>query len=119
MEVIEELANQLGVATENLLAAYAPYYIGRTVGVVVIAFIYLIIFTVLEIIFLKKLLKSKEGNISDDFEIVVILICVLSFVAIIFSSLVITINVPNLIGALCSPEGAAINKIADMVSGSI
>ena len=32
MEVIRELANQLGVAAESLLSAYAPYYLGATIG---------------------------------------------------------------------------------------
>ena len=42
MEIVQELAEQLGVAVENLLSAYTPYYLGVSIGVVIASFIVLV-----------------------------------------------------------------------------
>lgn len=39
MEIIQELANQLGVAVENLLSAYAPYCLGNFIGATTASFV--------------------------------------------------------------------------------
>ena len=60
MEVIQELANQLGVATEYVIGAYAPYYTARTIANTVIALLVLVVSTITFVKCISKYLKEKN-----------------------------------------------------------
>lgn len=107
MEVIQELASQLGIATEYVLTAYVPYYIGKVISVSIISFVFLIASSIaLVIVSKKKYYKDTDIKFIIFTMLIGTVIC---------SLIVFAITFPDTVGAICSPTGAAINFIARMV----
>lgn len=125
MEIVQELAEQLGVAVENLLSAYAPYCLGVNIGVVVASFIVLVGSIIVLILSLNTMMHNYNMlcNNHDKFPSerpqvwVHGVIAVIMLFAAIISLVVFVICLPNLIGAIMSPEGAAIADIVDKIKG--
>lgn len=113
MEVIQELAEQLGVAVENLLNAYAPYYLGQTIGITVISFIMIVVGIIMFVPSMKKMLHNYSQ--TEDYDELSVwtygTIAVVSAFITLAALFSFVIHFPNLIGAIMSPQGAAINNI--------
>ena len=122
MEIVQELANQLGVAVENLLSAYAPYYLGANIGSVVTSFVCLVIGFVLSVFFLKTMIKNYNTSDNylkcDDPNVWVYgIIAGIMVIVVIISLAVFAMFLPRCIGAIMSPTGAAIADIVSKVMG--
>ena len=66
MEIIQELANQLGVAVENLLNAYAPYCLGDIIGVTIASFVVFVASLIVLILSLKAMLCNYNAFQNCD-----------------------------------------------------
>lgn len=126
MEVIQELANQLGVAVENLLSAYAPFCLGANIGNVTGAFAVFVGSLIVTISSLKTMMCNYRElyNAHDKYAserpqvwvygaivVIMMLIALISIIA--FVS-----GLPYLIGSIMSPQGAAIHELIKMVTGN-
>lgn len=122
MEIVQELAEQLGVAVENLLSAYAPYCLGVNIGVVVASFIVLVGSIIVLILSLNTMMHNYN-MLYDEFPSerpqvwVYGVIAVIMLFAAIISLVVFVMCLPNLIGAIMSPAGAAIADIVYKITG--
>lgn len=113
MEIIQELAEQLGVAAENLLSAYAPYYLGRTIGAATLALVMFIIMTIVGIVSLYMSFKAR----TDTYEGVAFAVALIAGMILLGSLIALSVTIPNAIGAIMSPQGAAIADIVSKVTG--
>lgn len=125
MEVIQELANQLGVAVENLLSAYTPYCFGVNIGNVTGSFIVLVSSIIVIILSLKAMMRNyrvlcdahdKYPNERPQVWVYGAIVVIMMFV-ILISIIVFVYSLPYLIGSIMSPQGAAIHALIKMVTG--
>lgn len=123
MEVIQELANQLGVAAESLLSAYAPYYLGQTIGEAILTFVMFVIMIIVVVISLNIMFKAYNNDYnSNTSELIISIAFTIAVIAGIISCLSFMIFytvLPNAVGAIMSPQGAAIADIINRVTGVI
>lgn len=112
MEVIQELANQLGVATEYVIGAYAPYYTARTIANTVIALLVLVVSTITFVKCISKYLK--ENNIDETTADTMVALMIVCSIASIVSFVCSWVLIPDMVGTLVSPTGAAIKDIVTM-----
>ena len=117
--IIQELANQLGIAVDILLNAYAPYYTGVNIASAFLACTIFIVSLIGSIKCIKKIVELMESDDKNDMTEIagycyIILLCVLAVVCII-SIICVAVTFPNAIGCLCSPTGATINHIVSMI----
>ena len=124
MEIIQELANQLGVAVENLLSAYAPYCLGANIGNVTGSFIILVSSIIVMILSLKAMMHNycelygtHDECPSEKPQVwvygaiagIMMFVLLISIIAFVFS-------LPYLIGCIMSPQGAAIHGLIKMMT---
>lgn len=126
MEVIQELANQLGVAVENLLTAYAPFCLGSSIGTITASFVILVSSIIVVVLSLKSMMHNyrvlydthdKCPSEKPQVWVYGIIATVMMFVATI-SLICFVNNLPYLVGAIMSPQGAAIHRLIRMVTGN-
>lgn len=124
MEVIQELANQLGVAVENLLSVYAPFCLGANIGNVTGSFIILVSSIIVMILSLKAMMHNYRELYDTHDECpsekpqvwvygaiaaIMMFVLLISIIAFVFS-------LPYLIGCIMSPQGAEIHGLIKMVT---
>ena len=124
MEVIQELAKQLGVAVENLLSAYTPFCLGTNIGIVTGSFIVLVSSIIVTILSLKAMMHNycelwHDECPSEKPQVWVYgaIAAIMMFVALI-SLIAFACSLPYLIGSIMSPQGAAIHELIKMVTGN-
>lgn len=126
MEVIQELAKQLGVAVENLLSAYTPFCLGTNIGIVTGSFIVLVSSIIVTILSLKVMMYNylvlfdahdKCPNEKPQVWIYGAIAVIMMFIALI-SLIAFVCSLPYLIGSIMSPQGAAIHELIKMVTGN-
>lgn len=106
MDVVQEIANQLGVASEYVLNEYVPYYMGKTIfGACATTLVFLVVL-IFGIIILKKMNKNET---VDEFEFAVMLAIFIAVLIVIGIFMIFAVT--DLIGGICSPTGAAIHDI--------
>lgn len=115
MEAIQELAEQLGVTVDNLLEAYAPYVLGTSIGNMILFILIFIASLIVFIIFLTKYYKSKNDKLYGDATMGVV--AIVSAAILIFTMMCAAFIVPDAIGTMLSPSGAAIKNMIHMVTG--
>lgn len=116
--VIQELANQLGVAADNILVAYAPYYMGVMICSSLIAVICFVV-SIIVIVQSSKMMINEYDNRGCEYSMRLIIaasVCVFACIVLVISFVCVCMMLPNAIGAICSPSGATINQIISMVS---
>ena len=124
MEVIQELANRLGVAVENLLSAYAPFCLGANIGNVTCSFIILVSSIIAMILSLKTMMHNYrelcaiyDKHPSEKPQVWVYgAIAAIMMLVILISIIVFVCSLPYLIGCIMSPQGAAIHGLIKMVT---
>lgn len=123
--VIQELANQLGVAADNILGAYAPYYMGVMICSSLIAAIVFVVSIIVIVQSCKAMIHEFDngGFRYTNFRytcsmrfIIAASVCVFACIVLIISFVCVCVMLPDAIGAICSPSGATINHIISMVS---
>lgn len=121
MEVIQELANRLGVAVENLLSVYAPFCLGANIGNVTGSFIILVSSIIVMILSLKAMMHNycvlwHDECPSEKPQVWVYgaIAAIMMFVALI-SLIAFVFSLPYLIGCIMSPQGAAIHGLIKMM----
>ena len=123
MEVIQELANQLGVAAESLLSVYVPYYLGQTIGGTILTFVMFVIMIIVVVTSLNIMFKAYNNDYnSNTSELIISIAFTITVIAGIISCLSFMIfytALPNAVGAIMSPQGAAIADIINRVTGVI
>lgn len=119
MEVVQELARQLGVAVENLLGAYAPYYLGAIIGTTTLSFIVFVVSIIVCVRSFSAMLNNYNAVHDGDNPNVWVhgIVSSIMFFIIIVALIALTDNVPKFIGAIMSPQGAAIADIVAKVMG--
>lgn len=119
MEIIQELANQLGVAVEYLLNAYAPYCLGAIIGVTTASFVVFVASLIVLILSLKAMLYNYNAFQNCDnpnvwvYGIIAFIVAFIVLIAL----CVFVASVPKLIGAIMSPQGVAIADIVAKITG--
>lgn len=124
MEVIQELANRLGVAVENLLSVYAPFCLGANIGNVTGSFIILVSSIIVMILSLKTMMHNYCALCDAHYECpsekpqvwVYGAIAAIMMLVILISIIVFVCSLPYLIGCIMSPQGAAIHGLIKMVT---
>lgn len=111
MSEINELAKQLGVATEYILDAYAPYNLASSIIDAVLA---IILFIVSIIAITNTFNADKYMTMIEEDELYPVRI-IFSFISFISAILLMFACLPQAVGAICSPTGAAISRLIDMV----
>ena len=126
MEVIQELANQLGVAVENLLSAYTPYCFGVNIGNVTGSLAVFVGSIIVIVLSLKAMMHNYRvlDNAHDKYAserpqvwaygaiaVIIMLVTLISIIAFVYS-------LPYLIGSIMSPQGAAIHALIKMVTSN-
>lgn len=111
MSEINELAKQLGVATECILDAYAPYNLASSIVDAVLA-IMLFIVSVIAIMNTFNENKYTTMIVEDILYPIRVFVCFMSFISAI---LLMFACLPKAVGAICSPTGAAISRLINMV----
>ena len=124
MEVIQELANRLGVAVENLLSAYAPFCLGANIGNVTCSFIILFSSIIAMIFSLRAMIHNyralcaiydKCPGEKPQVWVYGAIAAIMMFV-ILISIIAFVCSLPYLIGCIMSPQGAAIHGLIKMVT---
>lgn len=115
MEVIQELAEQLGVAVDNLLSVYAPYYLGQTLGAAALALILFVIAIIACIVLLY--LGSKVDDI--EFAELIFIFALVAGIICLCSLFALCTTIPSAVGAIMSPQGAAVADIISKVRGVV
>lgn len=126
MEVIQELAKQLGVAVENLLSAYTPFCLGTNIGNVTSSFIILVSSIIVTILSLKAMMHNYRAlcDAHDKYPSekpqvwVYGAIAVIMMFVILISLIAFVCSLPYLIGSIMSPQGAAIHELIKMVTSN-
>lgn len=126
MEVIQKLANQLGVAVENLLSAYAPFCLGANIGNVTGSFAVFVGSIIVIVLSLKAMMcnyrelydaHDKYASEKPQVWVYGAIAVIMMFVALI-SLIAFVCSLPYLIGSIMSPQGAAIHELIKMVTGN-
>lgn len=124
MEIIQELANRLGVAVENLLSAYAPFCLGANIGNVTCSFIILVSSIIAMIFSLRAMMHNycelraiydKCPSEKPQVWVYGAIAAIMMFV-ILISIIAFVCSLPYLIGCIMSPQGAAIHGLIKMVT---
>lgn len=119
MEIIQELANQLGVAVEYLLSAYAPYCLGDIIGVTTVSFVVFVASLIVIILSIKATLynynefQDCENPSVWVYSIIAVIVVIIALIAL----CTFVVSVPKLIGAIMSPQGVAIADIVAKITG--
>lgn len=111
MSEINELAKQLGVAMEYVLDAYALYNLASSI---VNAVLVIILFVISVIAMINMFNASKDIAMieADELYVVKIIISLISFIS---ATMLMFACLPKAVGAICSPTGAAISRLINMV----
>lgn len=118
MEIVQELAKQLGVAVEYLLSAYAPYYLGATIGTTALAFVVFIVSIIVCVRSINAMLNNYNAVHDGDNPNVWVygIVAFVTFFIIVVALMALANNIPEFIGAIMSPQGAAIADIVTRIT---